>query len=120
MSGGGANASYFQNIGNAIKSALYWNDSGGIIYLLVFVTGMLMLYPALYKSRLVPRWLAIWGLVAAVGMFLAAIIATFEILPIAVALTFMMITPLQEVTMSIWLIAKGFDPSRIAPSSTMA
>ena len=120
LSSGGTDAAYFQDTGSLIKSALFWNDSGGIIYLLVFVTGMFMLYPALYKSRLVPRWLSIWGLVAAVGMFLAVIVATFEILPIAVALMLMMLTPLQEVTMSIWLIIKGFDPSRIISSSTVA
>jgi hypothetical protein len=114
----GGDTMYFENVSNLIKSALFWNDSGGIIYLLVFVTGMFMLYPAFYKSRLIPRWLSIWGMVAAVGMFLAAIIATFEILPIAVALTFMMLTPLQEVTMSIWLIAKGFDSSIVSSSTT--
>jgi hypothetical protein len=114
---GGADASQFQNIGNAIKSALYWNDSGGLIYLVVFVIGALILYSALYKSRLIPRWLSLWGLIGAIAMLISSVIATFDISPVIFAVLLMMPIPLQESTMSIWLIVKGFDPSGIAPVS---
>ncbi len=111
---GGADASYFQNMGNSIESALYWNDSGGLIYLVVFVIGALILYSALYKSRLVPRWLSVWGLIGAVAMLTASIVATFDILPVVFAVLLMIPIPLQELTMSIWFIVKGFSPSAIA------
>jgi hypothetical protein len=114
---GGADASYLQNIGNSIKSALFWNDSGGLIYLVVFVIGASILYSALYKSNLIPRWLSVWGLIGAVAMLAASIVATFEILPVTFALLLMMPIPLQELTMSIWLIVKGFNPTAIASES---
>jgi hypothetical protein len=114
---GGADASYFQNMGNSIKSALYWNDSGGLIYLVVFVIGALILYSALYKSKLIPRWLSIWGLIAAVAILNASVIATFDILPVLFAILLMIPIPLQELTMSIWLIVKGFNPDAIASES---
>jgi hypothetical protein len=114
LNNGGADVSYFQSIGNAIKSALYWNDSGGLIYLVVFVIGALILYSALYKSKLIPRWLSIWGLIAAAAILAASVIATFDIFPVLFAVLLMMPIPLQEITMSIWLIVKGFDPSAIA------
>ena len=114
---GGTDASYFQNIGNSIKSALFWNDSGGLIYLVVFVIGALILYSALYKSKLIPRWLSIWGLIGAVAMLIASVIATFDIFPVLFAILLMIPIPLQEVTMSIWLIVKGFNPSAIASGS---
>ena len=114
---GGVDASYFQNIGDSIKSALYWNDSGGLIYLVVFVIGALILYSALYKSKLIPRWLSIWGLIGAVAMLTASVIATFDIFPVLFAILLMMPIPLQELTMSIWLIVKGFNSSAIASGS---
>jgi hypothetical protein len=115
---GGADASYLQLIGNLIKSALYWNDSGGLIYIIVFVIGMLILYSALFKSKLIPRWLSIWGLIAAVAIITASVTATFGILSELVAVLLMLPTPLQEVTMSVWLIVKGFNPSAVASEST--
>ncbi len=114
---GGADASYFRNTGNSIKSALFWNDSGGMIYLVVFVIGALILYSALYKSKLIPQWLSIWGLIAAVAILAASVIATFDILPGLFAILLMLPIPLQELTMSIWLIVKGFNPSALASAS---
>lgn len=114
---GGIDASYFQSIGNSIKSALFWNDSGGMIYLVVFVIGALILYSALYKSRLIPRWLSTFGLIGAVAMLAASIIATFDIFPVIFAILLMIPIPVQEFSMSTWLIVKGFNPSAIASLS---
>jgi hypothetical protein len=117
LNNGGTDASYFQNTGNFIKSALFWNDSGGFIYLVVFVIGMLILYSVLYTSNLIPRWLSIWGLIGAATIFAASIIATFDILPALFAILLMLPVPLQELTMSVWLIVKGFNPSAIPSKS---
>jgi hypothetical protein len=106
---GGADAIYFQNMGDSIKSVLYWNDSGGLIYLVVFVIGASILYSVLYKSKLVPRWLSVWGLIAAGAMLAASVIVTFDIFSATFALLLMILIPLQELTMSIWLIVKGFN-----------
>ncbi len=69
---GGVDASYFQNIGNSIQSVIYWVDHDGLIYLFVFGIGALILYSALYKSKLIPRWLSIWGLISAVAILIAS------------------------------------------------
>ncbi len=71
-----------------------------------FALGALMFYVVLYQSRLVPRWLSVWGLVGAAlyivpplgsmfGLSFGALMA-----PLAV----------QEMVMAVWLITKGFDP----------
>jgi hypothetical protein len=78
-----------------------------------FVLGALMFYVVLYQSRLVPRWLSAWGLVAAAlgvvpplgGMF--GLSLGILVAPLA----------LQEMVMAVWLIAKGFSPSAIAAES---
>lgn len=114
LNNGGADAVYFQNTGSSIKAALYWNDSGGLIYIVVFVIGAAILYSAFYQSKLVPRWLSIWGLIAAPAMLAASLIATFEIFPETIAILLMLPIPLQEITMSIWLMVKGFNPAAIS------
>jgi len=89
---------------------------------IVFPLGALMFYYVLYRSRLIPRWISGWGLIA-VALFIAeallnlfgvitpdSIIQTLLVLPMAV----------QEMVMAIWLIVKGFDPSAIASISAGA
>jgi hypothetical protein len=76
-----------------------------------FVIGALMFYYLLFKSRLVPRWLSIWGLAGAV-LYLGAPLASM----VGGSLGYLM-APLavQEIAMALWLIAKGFN--QVAASS---
>jgi len=113
---GGVDASYFKNIGNSIQSVIYWVDHDGLIYLFVFGIGALILYSALYKSKLIPRWLSIWGLISAVAILIASVLATFDI---SLVFAMLLVIPIafQEQAMAIWLIVKGFNPSVIASGS---
>lgn len=108
-----ADVSYFQAIGNRIKSVIYWINSDGLIYLIVYVIGALILYYALYKSKLVPRFLPVWGFIAAVALLLGSVLSTFG--DISRAMTIILIAPiaLNELALSIWLIVKGFNPAAI-------
>jgi Domain of unknown function (DUF4386) len=64
-----------------------------------------MLYSLLYQARLIPRWISIWGLVAAVLTLLPSLTALFGInLDI---LKFVMLP--QEMVMAGWMIVKGFN-----------
>ena len=113
---GGVDASYFKNIGNSIQSVIYWVDHDGLVYLFVFGIGGLILYSALYKSKLIPRWLSIWGLFSAVAILTASVMNTFEI-SLVLAMVLVIPIALQEQAMAIWLIAKGFNSSAIASES---
>ncbi|MFA5844562.1 MAG: DUF4386 domain-containing protein [Coriobacteriia bacterium] len=78
---------------------------------LPFVIGALMFYWLLFRARLVPRWLSIWGLVGAV-FYLVAPLARMA----GLSLDFLMFPlAVQEMVLAIWLIAKGFSPGTIAP-----
>jgi len=114
LNGGGVDALYFQNTGNSIQSVIYWVDHGGLIYLVAFSIGASILYSALYKSKLIPRWLSIWGLIGAVAIFAGSIIATFDISLVFAMLSVIPIA-LQEQVMAIWFIFRGFNSSAIAP-----
>ncbi len=113
---GGVDASFFQNMGSSIQSVIYWIDHDGLIYLIVFGIGALILYSALYKSKLIPRWLSIWGLIGAVAILTASVMATFDI-SLVLAVLLMIPIALQEQAMAIWFIVKGFNPSAIASVS---
>ena len=80
--------------------------------------GGLVLYTLLYQSRLVPRWLSIWGLLAAALILARGLLEAFGIglsgmaqgvlaAPIAI----------QEMVLAGWLIVKGFDTSFFAHRS---
>ncbi len=113
---GGVDASFFQNMGSSIQSVIYWIDHAGLIYLIVFAIGALILYSALYKSKLIPRWLSIWGLIGAVAILTASVMATFDM---SLVLAMLLIIPIavQEQAMAIWLIVKGFNSSAIGSVS---
>ena len=80
---------------------------------LPFVIGALMFYWMLYRARLVPRWISIWGLLGAVFYF-AAPVARMA----GLSLDFLMYPlALQEMVLAVYLIAKGFSPRAIAGGS---
>jgi len=76
-----------------------------------FVLGALMFYVLLYQSRLVPRWLSAWGLVAAALGIVPPLGGMFGLSSLGV-----LVAPLflQEMVMAVWLIAKGFNPMAVA------
>jgi hypothetical protein len=95
-----AGAPHFQTF-----SALLAGPTAGNLTSIVFSLGSLMFYYLFYQSRLIPRWLSVWGLVGA-ALYLAAPLLDmfghgFGILmaPLAVA----------EIVLAVWLIAKGLD-----------
>ena len=75
-----------------------------------FVLGALMFYVLLYQSRLVPRWLSVWGLVGAV-LYIVAPLGSMFGLSLGILMAPLAV---QEMVMAAWLIAKGFNSSAIA------
>jgi len=114
----GMDGAYFQAIGSAIQAENYWGDTAGLIYNIVFVMGALMLYSVFYQSKLIPRWLSVWGLIAAVALLTGALLSVFS--NISPALTLLVILPIavQEMVMAGWLIVKGFNPTAITVGLT--
>ncbi len=115
LNSGGVDAPYFEKMGDAIRSVIYWVDHDGLIYLVVFIIGTLILNSAFYKSRLIPRWLSLWGLIGGVAIFAASVMATLDIF-LSVAMLLLIPIALQEQVMAIWLIVKGFNRSAMTPA----
>ena len=79
----------------------------------VFGVGAVLLYSLLYVTRLVPRWLSVWGLVGAAAVF------AFSLLMFYGGGTKLLAIPIgvQEMVLAGWLIVRGFDVSALASAA---
>ncbi len=112
---GSPEASNLRVLANVLLEAKEIAVFGGI----VFCLGGLMFYYLLFQSKLVPRWLSGWGLIALIMDLAAVSLVMFgffgpkspisDVLQIPIAL--------QEMVLAVWLIVKGFNPSALEENS---
>jgi len=80
-----------------------------------------MLYSVLYKSKLVPRFMSVWGFIAAIALLTGSVLANIDMFTgiSELGLNLIFATPIavNEMVLAIWLIFKGFNPSAIASES---
>jgi len=81
----------------------------GEITAIVFSIGALFIYYIFYKTKLIPRWLSLWGLAGAIIYLADGIVCLFMF---NTELEFFKyILGVQEMVMAGWLIVKGFNAS---------
>lgn len=116
VAAGAPTASHFQTSGNLLQTT---SDLALTLAQSVFAVGALMLYYLLIHSRLVPRWLSLWGLVAA-PLFLIASLSFLWTGDTNSTLANILFVPLalQEMVLAVWLIVEGFDPAALASGSS--
>lgn len=109
----GADAAAAQALSTVLLAA---QAAANNVLVIVFSLGGLMLYTLLYRSRLVPRWLSVWGLVAIclhLAIVFLVLFARFD--PMAPTLLVLNLPIfVQEMVMAVWLIVRGFSASVIA------
>ena len=107
-------SSYFQTLGASILAGYHW--SGNVASLLAFSLGALLYYYIFYQTRLVPRWLSGWGLVAAILCMVAGVLVMFSLIGPLSTSQIVLALPIavQEMVLAVWLILKGFNPSVVA------
>jgi hypothetical protein len=97
--------------------ALLWDANAiGSMGTIVFCLGAAMFYSVLFRSRLVPRWLSAWGLLAVVPDIAYGVLSLAQLLdPLSTIATVLYVPiALQEMVLAVWLIAKGFNPTAMA------
>ena len=109
---GAPDATYFQAFGTLLLGArdLAW----WIGPMIVFALSALIFNYLLYHSKLIPRWLSVWGFIGAALLLAEGLLGMFSLTispvlaaPIAV----------QEMALAVWLIVKGFNPQEIKSKS---
>lgn len=111
---GAADRAALQAISDLLVSV---RDLAGLVAVFAFCVGGAMYYYLLFQSRLIPRWLSGWGIVAIILMLTACVLATFSGNPITSYVPLAAPIGLQEIVLGIWLIAKGFNSSESASKS---
>jgi hypothetical protein len=97
-----------QVVADAILHVYYKN---GNILTFVFIIGAVCLYTSFYRTRLIPRWISVWGLISTAPYVANDLLQffgsnsdlTFLALPLAV----------QEMVMGFWLVIKGFSSDAV-------
>jgi hypothetical protein len=104
---GAPDASYFQELGTLLVAQ--YNLAFPIAMIALGVGSIPFCY-LLYQSRLIPRSLAILGLIAYAALLTSALLEVFDYSTGVVILY--LPGALFEIIFPIWLIVKGFNPSR--------
>ncbi|MEZ4670755.1 MAG: DUF4386 domain-containing protein [Anaerolineae bacterium] len=100
----------FHTVGSSLIAERYWAFQAlGI----VFAVGALMFYTMLYQSKLIPRYLSVWGLIGAALVLVNTIIVTLG-LHLGSELGAFLGLPmlLNELVLGLWLIVRGFNVSQ--------
>lgn len=107
-------ASAFQAAGASLHAVHFW--SALVLSHFGFVLGALMYYFVFYQSNLIPRWLSGWGIVAIILHLTGALITMFtQVDPFSTSTSLLSIPiGLNELTLAVWLIVRGFNPSAVA------
>jgi hypothetical protein len=112
--GAGAPASSsFQTLGALLLAERYWAFQ---MLNLIFGLSALIFYYMLYQTKLIPRFISVWGLIGAALVLANTMFDMFGIsLGILGNLGILML--LNELFLGIWLIVKGFNSSSIVSAS---
>jgi hypothetical protein len=93
--------------------ALAANSWAGKLATVAFISGAVVLYSLLYRSRLVPRFIAAWGLVAVALLIVANLLAVDVTAGFQPAALLFAPIALNELFLAAWLIIRGLQ----APAS---
>ncbi len=95
------------------------SDATNAVLALVFCLGAGMFYVLLYRSRIVPRWISMWGLVAIPFYVAADLLAMYGVFDAMAPEQVLMFMPLavQEMVLAVWMIARGFRPATVPTTS---
>jgi hypothetical protein len=72
--------SYFEALGNVLKTSRDYINH--VFMILVLCTGNFMFYILLIKSKLIPQWISVWGLIGAMLSVIASVLVLFRIVDI--------------------------------------
>jgi succinate dehydrogenase hydrophobic anchor subunit len=109
-----ADRASLQAIGDSLMSV---RNHAGLLAVFAFCLGAFMYYSLFFQSRLIPRWLSGWGIVAIALMLTACVLSLFSGNRISSYIPLAFPVFLQEMVLAVWLIVKGFNPSAVASKS---
>jgi len=101
----GADSAALQSMGNVLSQFQDFSGGAGTI---MFLIGAICLYISFYRTRLIPRWLTIWGLIGVVPYMAYGLLDFFN-MDNGIGVYLQMVSMPQELVMGAWLVIKGFN-----------
>lgn len=109
---GFATPSYLKNLGTTLITIRAWAYQ---MFMLTYVGGLLF-YVALYRAKLVPRFISIWAIAGTILVLTGTLLELFGYKPgIVLAIP----GGLNEIFLGIWLLVKGFQTSVFKSASSI-
>jgi hypothetical protein len=109
----GADSAVLQSIGSVLYQ---FENLKAPVSSIIFLIGAMCIYLTFYRTRLIPRWLSVWGFVAVVTSMASALLNFFH-MDSGYGFYLEMVMFPQEIAMAVWLIVKGFNPRAVAALS---
>jgi hypothetical protein len=106
----GTDSATLQAVGNLVLAVSDKNGSVGTVF---FIIGAVCLYTSFYRTRLIPRWLSLWGLIGAVPYLVCGVLNLFDIDGAGLGFLHLPVF-FQELAMGLWLVIKGFNKAALA------
>ena len=100
-----------QAVGDALQSL---HNRAALLGVFAFCTGAFQYYFLFFQTRLIPRWLSGFGIVAIISMLTACVLSLFSGNEITSYIPLAAPIGLQEMVLAVWLIVKGFSPAVVA------
>jgi len=108
-SAGTSDPSHLQVLGDTLVAGGDWGSA--VLAATAFSLSALLLNYALYRIRLVPRWLSGWGLAGAAFYLSASVMVLYGLEPFSTTQNLLNVPlALQEMVFAVWLIVRGFSP----------
>lgn len=86
-------------------------EAAALAGVLAFYIGATLYYAVFYRSRLIPRWLSVWGIAGTTFGAIGALLVLFRAIDTMSGLQVALNVPIgvQEIVLAVWLIWKGFN-----------
>jgi hypothetical protein len=98
------------------------SDGASAMLTLVFCLGAVLFYVLLYRSRIVPRWITLWGFVGLPLYAAAYLLPMYDVIGGNSSAQNLLQLPLgvQEMVLAVWMIASGFRPAAVRTATPRA
>lgn len=99
--------SIYELVGDILRLSRDLTNHLGVI--LSTGLGNILFYLILYREKLVPKWLSVWGFIGNTAIMLASFFIIFQLIEVISTEYGLMSIPLvvQEIVLAIWLLTKG-------------
>lgn len=103
----GAGGAVYGDVKTAVNLLLAMRDIyWAYIYTILFCSSGFLFYLMLYKTEIIPRYIAVWGLVALVGVFVVLFVPSIKGVTAILIIT-------NEIYLGVYLLIKGFKTAKV-------